>query len=805
MSVKNIDEETGSDPAADLTDPEVFHLSLMTLKFLGRRVGKDADQALAVQPISPRPGQGPASVYHPTGAGSQYDGFDPSTPVPIPVPGRGPASQLRQQSPSVFRLPSTRSQGQAPEYHDAEGNLLPTAYDAAGNVVVPSGGVVYDSEGRRLGPVGVPSTPYDAPVSIPPSQVGSVAAPIVPVPASGSARSGGIAPAPPTRQPTIRDTAEEPAGQAFDTSGPYDPSFEAIQPIQPIPGPGRAAPRARSPSPDRYFRPPAATPIDLGHAEAERERDQRLQEVEARLQEALASAEEAEDGREREFRDSEEARNKIFFENEARREQQLRDREEERVRWGAKDLGAPADVGGPPGATPTATPRPGSMAGAPRSRPQTAFSYRPGPMDDTAATGGDGASMHTMEQAASAEAASIMAGTIRDTVEGERELLQREMAEMREERARLEAERDAARQAVMEEKEARVRALEQELATLKGELENERQLRNTDTAEAQERERAAYANNEEISAQLGDITNLVQDQRGICEEQKSMMLERWKVDDEHRQQKEDKWIELKDMVHRLYDGMEEDRARTEEWRAAEAAKPNLEKIIEELKQQNAEQRELLTALSENWRADSIAQHEATLEAVRSTAREQVDFNVQGYLDEFSKALASEVRMLLGEVGKLREERRALQHELGYLLTMKSKYGPGGEFEPDWKPPAAGDAGPQPPQPPPPPPDLPQARPGWRTVTQRGPPPPRKPKKKDGAPAPQPPPAAAGGGPPPTTHGMDPRSQVRSWATWQPDPGMAPTPPSREPTLLAPEQPPQGLFGPRTPRSSVYAP
>jgi hypothetical protein len=31
-----------------------------------------------------------------------------------------------------------------------------------------------------------------------------------------------------------------------------------------------------------------------------------------------------------------------------------------------------------------------------------------------------------------------------------------------------------------------------------------------------------------------------------------------------------------------------------------------------------------------------------------------------YLDEFSRALASEVRMLLGEVGKLREERRGLQ-------------------------------------------------------------------------------------------------------------------------------------------------
>jgi hypothetical protein len=30
------------------------------------------------------------------------------------------------------------------------------------------------------------------------------------------------------------------------------------------------------------------------------------------------------------------------------------------------------------------------------------------------------------------------------------------------------------------------------------------------------------------------------------------------------------------------------------------------------------------------------------------------------MDEFSKAIASEVRVLLGEVGKLREERRALQ-------------------------------------------------------------------------------------------------------------------------------------------------
>lgn len=73
----------------------------------------------------------------------------------------------------------------------------------------------------------------------------------------------------------------------------------------------------------------------------------------------------------------------------------------------------------------------------------------------------------------------------------------------------------------------------------------------------------------------------------------------------------------------------------------------IETLLEELQRQNAEQRELLTSLSESrsefnylrgrsadscsadWRADSTRQHEETIEAVRSTAQEQVPFNVQG--------------------------------------------------------------------------------------------------------------------------------------------------------------------------------
>ncbi|KAF7367073.1 hypothetical protein MSAN_00966700 [Mycena sanguinolenta] len=186
------------------------------------------------------------------------------------------------------------------------------------------------------------------------------------------------------------------------------------------------------------------------------------------------------------------------------------------------------------------------------------------------------------------------------------------------------------------------------------------------------------------------------------------------------------------------------RVRAEEARGVD--QPGFENVVEELRRQNADQRELLVALSETWRAEYTRQHEETITAVRSTAREQVDFNVQGYLDEFSKALATEVKVLLGEVGKLREERRDLQHELGYLLSMKSNYGPGGKFEPDWKP-------------------------------------------APGAP----------GGPP---LDPNPRHSQQSWATWQPDPNLAPTPPAHDPTLLVPDISSPGLFGPRSPRSSA---
>ncbi|KAI5985383.1 hypothetical protein EDD15DRAFT_2390182 [Pisolithus albus] len=52
----------------------------------------------------------------------------------------------------------------------------------------------------------------------------------------------------------------------------------------------------------------------------------------------------------------------------------------------------------------------------------------------------------------------------------------------------------------------------------------------------------------------------------------------------------------------------------------------------------------------------------------------------------NKALASEVRILLAEVGKLRDEHRQLQFEIAELMAVKSKHGTGGEYiSPDWRP------------------------------------------------------------------------------------------------------------------------
>ncbi|KAG6909541.1 hypothetical protein DXG01_016934 [Tephrocybe rancida] len=164
-----------------------------------------------------------------------------------------------------------------------------------------------------------------------------------------------------------------------------------------------------------------------------------------------------------------------------------------------------------------------------------------------------------------------------------------------------------------------------------------------------------------------------------------------------------------------------------------------------------------------------------------------------YLNDFSKALAGEVRILLAEVGKLRDERRALQYEIAELMQMKSKHGAGGEYSPDWRPAVQPPLLEAPDQPPalegaPPPP----ARPAWRTVHAR-------PERRDRsqralAKSMNPAPAAA----PMVAPSPAPEPQIPAWAQWRPNPLLAPTPVNGSPMSPPPMAPPRGLFGPRTP-------
>ncbi|KAI9460678.1 hypothetical protein HD554DRAFT_2176531 [Boletus coccyginus] len=495
-------------------------------------------------------------------------------------------------------------------------------------------------------------------------------------------------------------------------------------------------------------------PLDLRDLDdALRARQERLDDAERALNQVAHDAQDAEGRREREFRDNEDAREHIFLDNEDRRDAETRQRGdalfhelEERI----------ANVPQIPSVPPIPVPPPQDP---------------------------DHSSIFESIHEAAQVAASRHSSDILDIVRLEREEMARERESIAAERERERARLDEERQHLDEEREAKIAALEDELARTRAELDNERQLRTTEENEAR---MAAAERDDALRNQLADLTNMVQQNQALCEEKRALMEEHWAEKQRWKEERDGQIRELMGMVSRLVDEQAAAREREEEQRQANEAKPGIEQVMEELQRQNAEQRELLNAVSENWRVDSNRQHQETISAVRATANEQVPYNVQGYLDEFSKALATEVRMLLGEVGKLREERRNIQHELGYLMMMKSKYGPGGEFDPDWKPPMAPGAPPPPPPPPdipPPPEDMPPARPAWRTVPQRVSRRSRRPRE----PAP----------PEPTP---EPR-QVHSWVTWQPNPALAPTPPSVEPTLLVPDRGSPGLFGPRSPRDS----
>ena len=368
---------------------------------------------------------------------------------------------------------------------------------------------------------------------------------------------------------------------------------------------------------------------------------------------------EAEDRRERIFRENEEARERIFDEAELRRAEEAAHRRnqiwadlEDRLRALPPVTAAavpPSDGGSihsvhitesmtsahTPPITPTIPVTP-VVPGSPAHLTVEPTGAGPVLIDEDAAS-----IVQSMRTAAARHAEEI-----REIVDFEREQMATERANFAAERERMMEELRQERTRRDEEKEARISELETELAQVKADLENERALRVSEEADRREMERLAGQERDEgVHAQLIHITNLVQEQRDECTKKKELMDERWNEKMNRRVEKDAQVGNLYDMVTRIIEDREAERIRREEERIAAESRPGMwtkykfwtrlsnclgiERVLEELARQNAEQRELLDQMAESWRNDTARNREETLAAIRETANEQVPYNVQG--------------------------------------------------------------------------------------------------------------------------------------------------------------------------------
>ncbi|KAL4251010.1 hypothetical protein ABKN59_006567 [Abortiporus biennis] len=602
------------------------------------------------------------------------------------------------------------------------------------------------------------------------------------------------------------------------TTAPADIAKAVLEPVQPPPPVSYPPPHAPS------------YPLELELADAERERADRFEDLERQANQLIQATVEGEDQRETAFRANEDERERLFLEHERRRDEEAMQRREEMQRLiderlAAIPLIAPIPVPPPHGdMTPQSSVPPSPTIASvlepgPEEHEETEETQeplmRPPPEPDTQTI------IETVSSAAQ-EAAARHAQEIRETIDAEREFMRREFEEERAERDRQRAQFEEERQREREDCDERVRALQAQIDSLTAELESERQMRMTEEGQRRDAERAEDIERADaVTNQLSDITNLVQQQREECELKKVEESQKELEKQERRLAKDAKWQAMQDMINQLLADRQADRDREEEERLAAADRPGTDAVLDQLRNVNDQ---LLAKISEleitvhnmgeSHRADISRLQDEMLNAIRASANEQVPFNVKTYLDEFSKALASEVRMLLVEVGQLREQRKALQFEIGETLIFKAKHDPGGMFDPNYRPDirVVPRDWPEPeapaPEVPPAPEEPQQAPPAWRQVhhpSSRL----RRPRRsaptgQQAAPAPPAPVQPSIVYPPPGPQGMPP-DRARSWATWQPDLANQPSPVSRPPSeLLVPaHQSPPGLFGPRSPRESLH--
>jgi hypothetical protein len=170
------------------------------------------------------------------------------------------------------------------------------------------------------------------------------------------------------------------------------------------------------------------------------------------------------------------------------------------------------------------------------------------------------------------------ADDIRDIVQGEREemakQLQLEREETRAGREELERQLLAERQRTDDERNARIRELEEELARARADLDHERQQRDHDKQLRREADtKRDLERDEDVRQQLNEITDLLLQHREEFARKKEVVDGRWNEKLAWRQERDQQFENLIRMIQGIIDDRAEERGRCEEERRAAQGRP----------------------------------------------------------------------------------------------------------------------------------------------------------------------------------------------------------------------------------------
>jgi hypothetical protein len=134
---------------------------------------------------------------------------------------------------------------------------------------------------------------------------------------------------------------------------------------------------------------------------------------------------------------------------------------------------------------------------------------------------------------------------------------------------------------------------------------------------------------------LADLKKVIADHHSKDDKWKMSYADATKDKETRRKEKTTREKNWQNAFDKLLAEVEFDK----KWRETQGKKPGADAVIDFLKKSNEDQTAFLRALASDIMAQNADQHKNTKDATKAMAREQVAFNVAGYLDDFSKALS----------------------------------------------------------------------------------------------------------------------------------------------------------------------